>query len=261
MTTNNNATGKPSVGLNADLGESYGAWTMGMDEELLQIVNSANIACGFHAGDPLVMRRTIRAAKAANVDIGAHPSFPDLVGFGRRNMVMAPDELEAAILYQIAALDGMAKAEGTRVVHVKAHGALNNMAAADAALAEVVVRAIRTYDPKLVLLSPALSELSRVGREQGLQVAEEAFADRAYEEDGKLVARSKPNSMIHGANASLAHVRTMLDSKGLVSASGKVLPTPIHSICVHGDGPDAVNTARLLRDSLLAEGYTLKGLA
>lgn len=261
MTTNSTHTETPIVGLNADLGESFGAWKMGMDEALLQIVDSANIACGFHAGDPLVMRRTIQAAKANNVDIGAHPSFPDLQGFGRRNMIMAPDELEAAIIYQIAALDGMAKAEGARVVHVKAHGALNNMAAADYALAQVVARAIHAYDPSLVLLSPALSQLSRAGKEQGLRVAEEAFADRAYEEDGSLVSRSKPGAMIHGAEASLAHVKRMLESGGLISASGKVLSTPIHSICVHGDGPDAVNTARLLRDSLRAEGYTLKGLA
>src|SRR5690606_29729868 len=197
----------PTVGLNADLGESFGPWKMGMDEALLSIIDSANIACGFHGGDPLVMRNTIRTAKANNVDIGAHPSFPDLQGFGRRNMVMPADELEAAIIYQIAALDGMAKAEGTRVVHVKAHGALNNMASADHALATVVARAIHAYDPSLVLLAPALSQLSVAGKEFGLRVAEEAFADRAYEEDGSLVSRSKPGAMIHGAEASLAHVK------------------------------------------------------
>ncbi len=248
------------INLNADLGESFGAWQMGNDPEMLRVVGSANLACGFHGGDPLVMRQTLRRAREHGVSVGAHPSYPDLQGFGRRRMAMAPDELEAAILYQIAALDGMAKAEGTRVSHVKPHGALNNAACADRALADTVVRAIRAYDPAMILLAPALSELCAAGRAAGLPVVEEVFADRAYLDDGQLVPRSRPDAMIHGAEASYAHVRRMLDEQAIVSVSGKRLPCRIGSICVHGDGPEAVATARYLRQLLEADGRSLVAL-
>ncbi|MEQ4619482.1 MAG: 5-oxoprolinase subunit PxpA [Corticimicrobacter sp.] len=250
-----------AINLNADLGESFGAWNMGMDEVLLQIIDSANIACGFHAGDPVVMRRTLRAAKAAGVEIGAHPSFPDLQGFGRRRMHLAPDELEAALLYQIAALDGMARTEETRVTHVKVHGALSNMACDDAALATVVAQAVRTYAQDLILLAPACSQLCLAGRAAGLRVIEEIFADRAYTDEGQLVPRSRPDAMIHGAEASLAHVDAMLQAGALISTGGKHIPTPIGSICVHGDGPDAVNTAAALKQALGERGYHLRGMA
>ncbi|PWF21762.1 5-oxoprolinase subunit PxpA [Corticimicrobacter populi] len=250
-----------AINLNADLGESFGAWNMGLDEALLQVIDSANIACGFHAGDPVVMRRTVRAAKAAGVEIGAHPSFPDLQGFGRRRMHLAPDELEAALLYQIAALDGMARTEETRVTHVKVHGALSNMACDDAALATVVAHAIRTYGQDLILLAPACSQLCLAGRAAGLRVVEEIFADRAYTDAGQLVPRSRPDAMIHGAAASLAHVEAMLQAGALISTSGKHIPTPIGSICVHGDGPDAVNTAAALKQALGERGYHLRGMA
>jgi len=242
-----------TLNLNADLGESFGAWTMGSDAALLAIVDSANVACGFHAGDPLVMRRTLQQAKAAGT--GAHVAFPDLQGFGRRPMTIQPDELEAIVLYQIAALDGMARTEGLALRHVKPHGALSNMACADAALARTVARAIKAYNPALILLAPALSELYKAGEAAGLPVVAEIFADRAYLDDGNLVPRSRPDAMIHGAAAALAHVAAMLDEQALISVSGKRLPTPIGSICVHGDGPDAVATARHLRDELLRRGY------
>jgi len=245
------------INLNADLGESYGAWVIGDDTEMLRLVGSANLACGFHGGDPLVIRQTLRLARENGVSVGAHPSYPDLQGFGRRRMAMAPEELEAAILYQIAALDGMARVEGLRVRHVKPHGALNNAASADRTLATTVVRAIAAYDPALILLAPALSELAHAGRAVGLPVVEEIFADRAYLDDGQLVPRSHPAAMIHGAAASYAHVRRMLDEGAIVSLSGKRLTCRIGSICVHGDGPEAVATARLLRDRLLAEACTL----
>ncbi|MBI2306293.1 MAG: 5-oxoprolinase subunit PxpA [Rhodocyclales bacterium] len=248
------------INLNADLGESFGAWTMGNDGEMLQLVGSANLACGFHGGDPLVMRNTLRLAQENRVSVGAHPSYPDLQGFGRRPMKMAPDELEAALLYQIAALDGMAGCEGWPVTHVKPHGALNNAACSDRAVAETVVRAIVAYDRDLILLAPALSQLAEAGRAGGLRVVEEIFADRAYQDDGQLVPRSQPGAMIHGAEASLQHVVRMLEAGALVSQSGKRLPTAIGSICVHGDGADAVATARHLRDGLSALGYELVAL-
>ena len=249
-----------SINLNADLGESFGAWTMGSDAQLMQSIDSANIACGFHAGDPLVMRNTLRLAKAAGVSVGAHPSFPDLQGFGRRPMTMKADELEAMLIYQIAALDGMARSEGMALGHVKIHGALSNMACADAALAQQVVRAIAAFDAKLILLAPALSELAVAGRKAGLAVVDEIFADRAYLDDGQLVPRSRPDAMVHGAAASLAHVQAMLDAEALISVSGKRLRTPIGSICVHGDGPEAVATAASLRKGLEHAGYALQPL-
>lgn len=249
-----------SINLNADLGESFGAWTMGSDAELLPIINSANVACGFHAGDPLVMRRTLRLARAAGTGIGAHVAFPDLQGFGRRPMTLPPAELEAVILYQLAALDGMARIEGVTMRHVKPHGALSNMACRDLDLAHTVASAIRAYDPELILLAPARSELYRAGAAAGLPVVAEIFADRAYLDDGDLVPRSRPDAMIHGAEASLAHVVAMLEAQALISVSGRRLPTPIGSICVHGDGPDAVATARHLRDELQRRGYQLAPL-
>ena len=248
------------INLNADLGESFGAWTMGEDAALLGVVNSANIACGFHAGDPLVMRKTVRTALAAGVGLGAHPAYPDLQGFGRRPMTLSPAELEAVILYQIGALAGMAVAEGGRLSHVKPHGALNNQACDDAALADVVARAVRDFDRELVLLAPALSELQAAGQRAGLAVAAEIFADRAYTDAATLVPRSRPGAVIHDADAVVAHVLRMLQAGGIVAASGKLLPTAMHSICVHGDTPGAVDNARRLRAALQAEGWQMAGL-
>lgn len=248
------------INLNADLGESFGAWTMGNDAEMLRLVGSANIACGFHAGDPLVLRTTLRLAREHGVSVGAHPAYPDLQGFGRRPMRLAPAELEAVILYQIAAVDGLARVEGTAVTHVKPHGALNNAACADRALADTVVKAIRAYGRDLILLAPALSELYRAGEAAGLPVVAEIFADRAYQDDGQLVPRSRPDAMVHGPEACYAHVERMLAEGAIVSVSGKRLPCPIGSVCVHGDGEDAVATAAHLRQGLEVSGYRLVGL-
>jgi UPF0271 protein len=248
------------INLNADLGESFGAWTMGRDAEMLQLVDSANIACGFHAGDPLVMRRTVATARRHGVSIGAHPSFPDLQGFGRRRIDMAPDEVEAMVVYQIGALQGIAAAEGHRVTHVKPHGALNNLACEDIELARCLARAVRAAGPELILLAPALSALVRAGREAGLAVVEEVFADRQYTDEGHLVPRSHPQAMVHGAEASVRHVMAMLDGAALVSIHGKRLPCAVGSICVHGDNAEAVATARALRAALQAAGYQLAGL-
>jgi len=254
-------TSPRSINLNADLGEGFGAWTMGDDAAMLDLVDSANIACGFHAGDPQTMRRTVRRALDRGVGLGAHPSYPDLQGFGRRAMAFSPAELEALLLYQVGALQAIAAAEGGRVQHVKPHGALNNLACADAAVADALARAVRALDPGLILLAPAHSELARAGERAGLRVALEVFADRAYLDDGQLVPRSRPDAMVHGAAASLAHVRRMLDEGAIVSVGGRRLPTAIDSICVHGDGPDAVASARAVRDGLAAAGYTLAPLA
>jgi UPF0271 protein len=245
----------PRINLNADLGESYGAWRMGNDAALLRVVSSANVACGYHAGDPLVMRETVRRAAALGVSVGAHPSYPDLQGFGRRRMAIEPGELEAMLIYQIGALQAIAVAEGTRVTHVKPHGALNNTACEDRGAADTVVRAMRAVEPSLILLAPALSELCRAGRDGGVPVVEEIFADRAYLDDGRLVPRSRPGAMVHGIEASLAHVERMLDAQGLVSLDGRTLPTAIGSVCVHGDGPEAVATAAALRERLQRRGY------
>lgn len=244
------------INLNADMGESFGMYRMGDDEALLGIVGSANVACGFHAGDPVVMRRTVEVARDNGVSVGAHPSYPDLQGFGRRYMAMPPAELEAALVYQMAALDGVARVAGHAMTHVKPHGALNNAAAVDATLAETVARAVKSFDRDLILLAPALSELEVAGRKAGLPVAIEVFADRAYTEEGSLVPRGQPGAMVEGAEASLEHVARMLDAGGLVSLAGTVLPTAIHSICVHGDGPHAVAAARAVRDGLIAKGAT-----
>jgi UPF0271 protein len=233
---------------------------MGEDAALLRVVCSANIACGFHAGDPLVMRSTVREALAAGVGLGAHPAYPDLQGFGRRPMKMSPAELEAAVIYQVGALAGIAAAEGGRLTHVKPHGALNNQACEDAALADTVARAVHAVDRELILLAPALSELLSAGKRAGLQVAAEIFADRAYTDAATLVPRNQAGAVLHDAEAVAAHVMRMLDAGGIVSRSGKVLATAMHSICVHGDTPGAVDSARRLRGALEAAGWRLVGL-
>lgn len=245
------------INLNADLGESFGAWRMGDDAALLQVIGSANIACGFHAGDPVVMRETVRLAVANGVSLGAHPAFPDLQGFGRRVMQLSPKELEATILYQVGALQAMAAAEGGRVSHVKPHGALNNMACADEAMATIVARAVKALDRELILLAPAHSALERAGEAAGLRVAREVFADRSYQADGQLTPRSQPGAVLHGAQDCVQHVLRMLDAGGIVTTDGQRLPTRIDSICVHGDGPGAVEAARAIRDALEAAGHRL----
>jgi len=248
------------INLNADLGESFGAWRMGEDEALLQVVRSANIACGFHAGDPLVMRHTVRSALAAGVSLGAHPAYPDLQGFGRRPMKLSPAELEAMLIYQLGALMGMAAAEGGRVTHVKPHGALNNQACEDAGLADAVARAVKAVDRALILLAPVLSELHRAGERAGLAVAGEIFADRAYTDAGMLVPRGQPGAVIHDHDELLAHVLRMLEAGGVVAQSGKCLPARMDSICVHGDTPGAVDSARRLRAALEARGWRIASL-
>lgn len=248
------------INLNADLGESFGAWVMGDDEALLDIVTSANLACGFHAGDPDVMRRTVAACIAKGVSIGAHPGYHDLQGFGRRALKLSAREIENLVAYQVGALMAVAALEGGRVTHVKPHGALNNQACVDAGIGAAICRAVRAVDPTLILLAPAASALLAAGREAGLTVVAEIFADRAYQDDGQLVPRGTPGAMVHGAEACAAHVQAMLAEGALIALSGKRIPTAIGSICVHGDGAEAVAIARHLRAALAAEGWRLVAL-
>lgn len=245
------------INLNADLGEGFGAWTMGDDAAMLRIVGAANIACGFHAGDPTVMRRTVIAAREAGAGIGAHPGFPDLQGFGRRRMDIPRDEIGPLLHYQIGALAAIAAAEGMRLGHVKPHGALNNMACVDRELADAIAEAVLRLDPALALLAPACSELAAAGRARGLPVVEETFADRAYLPDGSMMPRSRPGAVLHGAQACLDHVMRMLERQALVAGDGSELPARIESICIHGDGAAAVASAAALATGLRAAGYQL----
>ena len=248
------------INLNADLGESFGAWRMGDDTALLPLIDSASIACGFHAGDPGVMRTTLRHALAAGVETGAHPSYPDLQGFGRRTMHFEAHEVEALVIYQVGALSAFASAEGASLTHVKPHGALNNQACVDRDLAAAIARAIHAVDPGLILLAPAASVLAEAGRDQGLPVALEVFADRRYLADGRLQPRSEAGAVIHDADECIRHVDAMLEAGSLLSHDGQRVASGIHSICVHGDGPQAVVTAMRLRQHLLARGHRLSGL-
>jgi UPF0271 protein len=235
------------IDLNADLGEGFGPWRMGEDEALLEIVSSANVACGFHAGDPVIMERTVRMAQARGVDVGAHVGFPDLLGFGRRQMQIEVKELASHVLYQLGALAGMARAAGWRMTHMSFHGALGNMAAADAALAGPLVRAVADFDPGLIVSSSASRAIEDAAQRCGLRVATTFLADRACHADGLLVPRKLPDSVIHDREAVLARVRQLLEEGTVTSYEGRRIPMEAHSILLHGDTPGAVELARAVR--------------
>ncbi|MCW2243711.1 LamB/YcsF family protein [Azospirillum canadense] len=249
-----------TVNLNADLGEGFGAYAIGDDEAMLGVVASANIACGYHAGDPLVMTRTVKSALSNGVSLGAHPAFPDLQGFGRRQMRLSAAELEAMVAYQIGALMGIAATCGGRVTHVKPHGALSNMAAVDESLSMAIGRAIKGVDPSLIFLAIAGSEMAEAGRRLGLATAEEVFADRAYDDSGNLVSRAQPGAMIHDPEVAATNVLRMLEEGVIVSVTGKRIPCTAHSVCVHGDEPSAVVMATNLRKTLEAKGVRIATL-
>lgn len=248
------------LNLNADLGESFGAWNMGDDKNMLRVVNSANVACGFHAGDPLVMSQTVALAKEHSVSVGAHPGFADLQGFGRRKMHLPDADVSALMLYQMGAIQGIAASLGYRVTHVKPHGAINNMACEDQHLARVIVTAVKQFDPSLIFLAPVLSELETAAREAGLPVASEIFADRAYTDAGTLVSRNVEGAVLDSSEKCIEHVRRMIDAGGLVSTSGKILTADFHSICLHGDNAHAVQSAKTIRAALLEDGHQLETL-
>ncbi len=243
--------------LNCDMGESFGAYTMGADDAVLPYVTSANVACGFHGGDPAVMRRTVRAALAHGVAIGAHPGLPDLVGFGRRAMAIAPAEAYDLVVYQVGALLAFALAAGTRLAHVKPHGALYNMAVRDQPLAQAIADAVRDVDRTLVLFGLAGSELVAAGERAGLTTAAEAFADRNYMPDGSLVPRSRPEALIGDAGEALRRVVRVVREGRIRAVDGTDIPLRADSVCVHGDGPHAAELARALRQGLEREGITV----
>ncbi|QUY37816.1 LamB/YcsF family protein [Acinetobacter junii] len=238
------------IDLNSDLGESYGSWSMGNDEQILPIVSSANIACGFHAGDPKSILQTLKQAAQLKVSIGAHVSYPDLVGFGRRNMDVAYDELYADVLYQISALQGLALVAGTSVRYVKPHGALYNTIATNLVQAKAVIDAILAYDSSLVLVALAGSPLIEFARKQGLRVVSEAFADRAYHRDGTLVSRRQEGAVLHDVEMIAERVLDMIKKKGVMSIEGEFTPLKADTICLHGDSLGALQMAKVIRQTL-----------
>lgn len=242
-----------SVDLNSDLGESFGAYKIGMDEKILEFVTSANIACGYHAGDPSVMHKTVQLALKNNVAIGAHPGFPDLVGFGRREMVVSPREAYDMLVYQIGALNGFVRAEGAKMQHVKPHGALYNMAAKKKELAEAIAEAIYKVDPELILFGLSGSELVTAGEKVGLKTAHEVFADRTYQEDGSLTPRSRPDAMVQTDEEAVAQVIRMIKEGKVLSRQGSDVVIKAHTVCVHGDGAHALEFARQIKESLKQE--------
>ncbi|MFZ5817959.1 MAG: LamB/YcsF family protein [Bacillota bacterium] len=245
------------VDLNCDMGESFGAYTIGADELVMPLITSANIACGFHGGDPLVMRRTVRLAKQHGVAIGAHPGFRDLAGFGRRPLECTPEEIHADVLYQIGALAGICRAERAELSHVKPHGALYNMAAVNVHVARAIARAVADFDPRLILYAMPGSALQQAGEEAGLKVAAEVFADRTYNPDGTLVSRSRPGSVLSDETAAAVQARKMVVTGRVTAITGEEIPVRAETICVHGDNPHAVALIQRIRKELQTAGITL----
>ena len=247
-----------TVDLNADLGEGYGPWRMGDDAALLDIVTTANIACGFHAGDPLIMRRTVALAAQRGVAVGAHPGLNDLWGFGRRHMSgERPEDLATMVVYQVGALRAIATAEGVRVGHVKLHGALSNAAAVDEELACAIGSALHSFDAGLRWLVPTGSAMTAAAASEGLVVVAEAFCDRGYDDNGDLVPRSHPQALLEDPDEIAARAVQMASSGSVTSISGRRLPRPVESLCVHGDTPGAVAAARAVRTALTEAGITV----
>ncbi|MBQ2544934.1 MAG: LamB/YcsF family protein [Clostridia bacterium] len=244
--------------LNSDLGESFGAYKIGEDDQIIPLVSSVNIACGWHAGDPLVMQKAVALAKQYGVSIGAHPGFPDLMGFGRRTMNATPAEVKAYIQYQVGALDAFCRAAGVKLHHVKPHGAMYNMAGADIRLARAVAEAVAEIDDSLILLALSGSEMIRAADEIGLPSASEVFADRAYEEDGSLRARSQPDAVIRDEAECAARVLRMVTEGKVTAVTGRDIDIRADSICVHGDSPEALLFVRRIRETLKNGGVEIK---
>ncbi|RJK96416.1 LamB/YcsF family protein [Vallicoccus soli] len=249
------------VDLNSDLGESYGRWTLGDDDAVLELVTSANVACGFHAGDPTVLRRTCERAAERGVVVGAQVGYHDLAGFGRRFVDVAPDELTNDVLYQIGALEAFARVAGTRVAYVKPHGALYNTIVHHEAQAAAVVEAVRRYDPSLPVLGLPGSQWLRLAGEAGLRTVGEAFADRAYTPEGTLVSRREPGAVLHDADEIAGRCVRMATQREVVAVDGSVVAVDAQSICVHGDTPGAVAIARSVREALTGAGVELGSFA
>lgn len=246
------------IDLNCDMGESYGPWVMGDDLNVLPHVTSANIACGFHGGDPAIARKTVAAALAQGVALGAHPGLNDLPGFGRRNIPITPQEAYDITVYQVGALAGVAASQGARLHHVKAHGALYNMAAKSAPLAQAIARAVRDVDAGLVFYGLAGSELVRAADSLGLTTASEVFADRSYQADGSLTPRGQPGAMIETLEQSIAQVLRMVTEGKVRTADGQDVAVRADTLCIHGDQPGAVTFARGIRAALTDAGIEIR---
>ena len=247
-----------SVDLNADMGESFGPWVMGRDAELLEVITSANIACGFHAGDPDVMAQTMATAVARGTGIGAHPGFPDLQGFGRRKMQLSQDSLRNLVAYQFGAARAMAHAAGGEVRHLKLHGALANMCSADEAMARAAYEGALSVDPEIIVMVLAATAQQRAVEALGCHWAGEIFADRAYNDDATLVDRSQPGAVIHDAELAARRMVAMVQAGAIITESGKHISAAVDTICLHGDGKTALEIARHVRRALEAAGVTLE---
>ena len=247
-----------AIDLNSDLGESFGAWSMGDDAAILEVVSSANVACGFHAGDPAGILRTLEAAAARDVAVGAHVAYPDLVGFGRRNMDVPAEQLTADVIYQIGALQGLARSAGTTVTYVKPHGALYNTIAGDPVQAAAVIQAILRIDPQLKLVCLANSKLLGWARDAGLSCVSEAFADRAYTAQGTLVSRSRPGAVLHDVELITERMLRLVRDGVIEAEDGSLIELEADSICVHGDSPGAVNIAHALKQHLHEAGVNIR---
>lgn len=248
------------VDLNSDLGESFGNYTIGMDEEILKYVSSANVACGWHAGDPVVMEKTITLAEQYGTAVGAHPGFPDLMGFGRRNMVITAEEAKAYIKYQLGALMAFTASHGMKVQHVKPHGAIYNMAAVDEKLARAMCEAVYEVDKDIIFMGLAGSKMITAAQAVGLQAASEVFADRAYNDDGTLVSRKLPGAVIQDKELAIRRVIRMVKEGKVESINGNDIAIQADSICVHGDNPKALEFVRNIREALTAEGVEIQNL-
>ena len=247
-----------TIDLNCDLGESFGPWVMGNDEAMIELATSVNIACGFHAGDADIMRRTVELAKARGVSIGAHPGYRDLHGFGRRPVPgLKSSEIENMVAYQIGALQAIATAAGHKVTHVKAHGALSNVACEDDMTAQAIANAIKAVDSTLIFVVLANSRLVSAGEKANLPMVHEVFADRAYEDDGQLVSRRKPGAVLHGAKEITERVVRMVADGEVISVTGKRMKMRMDTVCIHGDTPGAVEIAKVLRKGLADAGIAV----
>ncbi len=248
------------VDLNSDIGESFGAYRLGCDDRIIPLITSANVACGFHAADPVVMSRTVALAAEAGISVGAHPGYPDIMGFGRRNMAISAGEAKAYTMYQLGALDAFVKSKGLEMQHVKPHGAFYNMAGRDYNLARAICEGIAAFNSGLIVLALSGGELLRAAKDMGLRAASEVFADRGYEEDGSLVNRSKPGAMVTDEKLAARRVIRMIKEHKVASVTGKDIDITADSICVHGDGEKALKFVENIRAALVSEGIEIAPL-
>jgi len=246
-----------TIDINCDMGESYGAWKMGSDAEVMPYISSANVACGFHGGDPATIRQTVRLAVDHGVAVGAHPSLPDLQGFGRRAMKISPQDMYDLVLYQAGAVEAFARAAGAKLHHVKCHGALYNMAANDEALSEAMARAVRDLGGGVMLYALSNSTMMQVAKRAGIPVLGEVFADRGYADDGTLAPRGKPGAMIEDAAVAAERALAMVEKGYVTSLSGKPIPVSADTLCLHGDQPGAVAFGRAIRQAFKERGVTV----